>query len=191
VDKTAKIWSVATGEEVVTLRGHTAAVNFAAFNPDGREIITASADGVSDTCEITVWPLRDPCLTGLSIDHGTLEGGFDVKNLAYTVNVGPDIASISLTPAISDDSGTIKINGETAANGSPHSVSLNWGKNVVSISAVSQDETVENSYTVCVYRHTGTWKNVGQTICPADSLSYPRIVVTEYSGIFLISLWIS
>jgi WD40 repeat protein len=42
VDKTARIWDAATGNEITTLRGHEDEVNSAAFSPDGTRIITAS-----------------------------------------------------------------------------------------------------------------------------------------------------
>ena len=40
----ARIWDVATGEEVRQLSGHTNGVNSAAYSPDGRFIVTASDD---------------------------------------------------------------------------------------------------------------------------------------------------
>jgi hypothetical protein len=43
-DKTAKLWEVASGREVLTLTGHTAEVSAVAFSPDGQRIITASGD---------------------------------------------------------------------------------------------------------------------------------------------------
>ncbi len=43
-DKTARIWSVATGEPLATLTGHTGSVQAASFSPDGTRVVTASAD---------------------------------------------------------------------------------------------------------------------------------------------------
>ncbi len=43
-DKTAKVWDAATGRLLLTLAGHTGAVNGIAFSPDGRRIATASDD---------------------------------------------------------------------------------------------------------------------------------------------------
>src|SRR5438128_9360852 len=43
-DRTARIWEVKTGREVVLLRGHADAVSAAAFSPDGRWVVTASED---------------------------------------------------------------------------------------------------------------------------------------------------
>jgi dipeptidyl aminopeptidase/acylaminoacyl peptidase len=44
-DHTARLWSVATGKQLVELRGHEGLVVMARFSPDGRRIITASLDG--------------------------------------------------------------------------------------------------------------------------------------------------
>src|SRR5262249_4681366 len=39
-DRTIKLWDTATGQDVFTLRGHSAAVNSVAFSPDGRRIVS-------------------------------------------------------------------------------------------------------------------------------------------------------
>lgn len=43
-DNTARVWDVATGDEVTTFDMHTGPVNAAAFSPDGRWVVTASDD---------------------------------------------------------------------------------------------------------------------------------------------------
>ena len=55
-DKTAKLWDVATGKELATLRGHTRDVTGAAFSPDGTKIVTGSAD---DTARLYVVNIKD------------------------------------------------------------------------------------------------------------------------------------
>ena len=46
-DNTARVWNVATGDPIAVLRGHTAAVQTARFNPQGNRIVTASQDGTA------------------------------------------------------------------------------------------------------------------------------------------------
>jgi WD40 repeat protein len=43
-DETIKLWEVATGREVRTLKGHTNNVNSVAFSPDGRLLASGSND---------------------------------------------------------------------------------------------------------------------------------------------------
>ena len=45
-DQTVRLWDVETGQEVLTLRGHTDIVPTVAFSPDGNRLATAGADGI-------------------------------------------------------------------------------------------------------------------------------------------------
>ncbi len=47
LDKTAKVWDVATGEELLTLSGHDDRVIGVAFSPDGKLLATASWDNTA------------------------------------------------------------------------------------------------------------------------------------------------
>ncbi|HUS96577.1 MAG TPA: TIR domain-containing protein, partial [Hyphomicrobiaceae bacterium] len=60
VDRTARIWAVATGQEIVRLEGHGGWVSSAAFSPDGTRIVTASHDKTA-----RVWSAE----TGKEIAH--------------------------------------------------------------------------------------------------------------------------
>ncbi|MEP6989035.1 MAG: WD40 repeat domain-containing protein, partial [Chloroflexota bacterium] len=46
-DGTAKVWDANKGTLLFTLAGHTAAINYAAFSPDGKHIATASSDNTA------------------------------------------------------------------------------------------------------------------------------------------------
>ena len=41
-DKTVKVWDAATGQETLTLKGHTGSVSSVAFSPDGKRIVSGS-----------------------------------------------------------------------------------------------------------------------------------------------------
>jgi WD40 repeat protein len=45
LDKTAKVWDVSSGQESLTLTGHTDGLRGVSFSPDGKRLATASADG--------------------------------------------------------------------------------------------------------------------------------------------------
>jgi WD40 repeat protein len=54
-DRTIKLWDTTTGEEVFTLRGHTAGVLRVAFSPDGQRIASGSID-----LTVRVWDTTPP-----------------------------------------------------------------------------------------------------------------------------------
>ena len=43
-DKTVKVWDAATGQEVLTLKGHTGQVTSVAFSPDGKRIVSGGGE---------------------------------------------------------------------------------------------------------------------------------------------------
>ena len=43
-DRTVKVWDAATGQETLTLKGHTDQVTSVAFSPDGQRLASASDD---------------------------------------------------------------------------------------------------------------------------------------------------
>jgi WD40 repeat protein len=55
-DGTAKVWDVATGEELLTLTGHNGGVTSVAFSPDGKRLVTGSQDG---TARVYVLPIEE------------------------------------------------------------------------------------------------------------------------------------
>ncbi len=113
-DSTAKVWDVATGNEVHTLAGHTDTVTSAAFSPDGKLVVTASDDSTAK-----VWDVA----TGNEVH--TLVGH---TGAVYSVAFSPDGA---LVVTASDDS-TAKVwdvaTGDEAAHpGRPHGYGLLGG----------------------------------------------------------------
>ena len=44
---TAKLWDAARGRELLTFKGHSDQVLWAAFSPDGRRVVTGSLDGTA------------------------------------------------------------------------------------------------------------------------------------------------
>lgn len=56
-DETAKVWNVADGKELLTLKGHAYPVNSIAFSPDGKLLATAAGDEtrVTRPGEVKLW----------------------------------------------------------------------------------------------------------------------------------------
>jgi WD40 repeat protein len=92
-DRTARIWDVATGREIVVLRGHKDAVNLAEFSADGRSVVTTSfnASAMLSTVEnaARVWDAA----TGKEI--ATLKGHDGVVFLAAFSPDGKTIVTAS------------------------------------------------------------------------------------------------
>jgi WD40 repeat protein len=57
MDKIIKVWDLAGGHEVLTLRGHSAGINCVAFSPDGRRLVSGSIDWTARVWDAT--PLDD------------------------------------------------------------------------------------------------------------------------------------
>jgi WD40 repeat protein len=53
VDKTARLWDVATGNVLRTILGHTSAVTAVAFSPDDTSLATASLDSTARITPLT------------------------------------------------------------------------------------------------------------------------------------------
>jgi WD40 repeat protein len=60
LDGTAHLWEVATGQERVTLRGHSGEVTALAFTPDGRGLVSGGAD-----TQVLLWDITGRCPDGV------------------------------------------------------------------------------------------------------------------------------
>jgi len=65
-DKTLKVWDAQTGQETLTLKGHSNTVNSVSFSPDGKRIVSGSYDNT-----LKVWDAQTGQET-LTIDGHSL-----------------------------------------------------------------------------------------------------------------------
>jgi WD40 repeat protein len=52
-DNTVKVWDAATGQETLTLKGHSSAVWSVSFSPDGQRIVSGGGD-----MTVKIWDAR-------------------------------------------------------------------------------------------------------------------------------------
>ena len=77
------MWDIGTGEEIITLPGHSRSVNGCTISPDGTRVFSASADGA-----VKAWDLETgKCLATLAVD-GPLSGCAVSPNGIQVVAVG-------------------------------------------------------------------------------------------------------
>jgi WD40 repeat protein len=85
LDWTAKVWDATSGAEILTLKGHAAAVMSASFSADGSRIVTGSGDNTA-----RVWDAKS------GTEFLTLSGHTDGVRFASFSMSGSRIVTASL-----------------------------------------------------------------------------------------------
>ncbi len=101
--------------------------------------------------EFELYQAYSNLLSGLTVSAGTLAPAFNPTVFTYTDTVGPDVASINITPTAKDPQAVIKINNVVSPSGQPKSVNLNYGANNIVVNVTAGDGT-QNNYTIAVTR---------------------------------------
>ena len=123
---------------------------------------TDRAGNVSDpvTRTVTVSPAlsADATLSGLTIAESgndvALMPNFNAATDTYTADVGTDVASITVTPTVTDTTGAaVTVGGTTVASGQPSGViGLSPGNNTITIIVTAANGSTRQTYTVTVAR---------------------------------------
>lgn len=113
-------------------------------------------------------------LNGLTIDPSKLTPNFTQNNHLYTVFVDANVETIKITPSASK--GIIKINGSIVNSGQSREITLNDGKNNITIS-VKEENKRERVYTVVVNKD-----NSGVNVFDMVDLKFNTLFGLIFSG---------
>jgi hypothetical protein len=119
-----------------------------------RVYVTKGLRGNTQTTSIVEFELYQAysnLLSALTVNAGALSPVFSQTVYTYTDTVGPDVASIVITPTSVDPQAVIKINGNISPSGQPKSVDLNYGANNIVVNVTASNGTQSN-YTIAVTR---------------------------------------
>ncbi len=100
-------------------------------------------------------------LSGLTLSAGTLSPTFSSGTLNYTASIANSVNSTTITPALSDTSARMTVNGVTVASGSPSgAMSLAVGANTINTVVTAQDGATAKTYSVIVTRQSAvqSWR---------------------------------
>ena len=98
-------------------------------------------------------PWKDSAdLVGLEISAGELSPGFDRDATAYTASVANDVASVAVTPQLTNTLATYAITSDNDAEVVDGAVDLVVGANTITVVATSADTTATKTYSIVVTR---------------------------------------
>nr|WP_238357912.1 cadherin-like beta sandwich domain-containing protein [Cohnella zeiphila] len=115
--------------------------------------VTAQDGTTTQTYTVTVKraPSNNAKLSGLTLSEGTIS--FDPDSTEYTVDVGNEADSITVTPTAADTTASIKVKGAAVDSGTASaSIDLDVGDNVIPVEVKAQDGTSTKTYTITIVR---------------------------------------
>jgi hypothetical protein len=161
--------TAAEATSVVKVNGVTVtsgvASNAIALNVGSNTIniaVTAEDGTTGKTYTITVIraAAADPTLSSLAMSTGILTPVFSPATVSYSLAIGLNETSVTLTPTATDLTAGIQANGITLSSG--QSIQLNTPGDVtdISITVTAPDGTISKTYTVTLVKPKTTWKGV-------------------------------
>jgi uncharacterized repeat protein (TIGR02543 family) len=98
----------------------------------------------------------DDALSNLTVDQGTLSPTFTSGTIVYSDNVPASVHALNVTPTTNDANATVTVNSNPATSGSPVTVPLVYGSNIITVGVTAQDGKTNQSYAITVTRGTDT-----------------------------------
>jgi len=138
----------------------------------------------------------DASLGNLTLTTGYLKHPFFASSVFnYASFVGTAISSDMITPTSTNPNAVITVNGTPVSSGSAsQAITLNFGKNLITIGVTSQDGTASTTYTDTLYRALSTNSNLLKLVTSKGvltptfsntTLSYAKAVANNISSITL------
>jgi formylglycine-generating enzyme required for sulfatase activity len=90
-------------------------------------IVVTAPNGVQKTYVVNVCRAalgKNNNLQSLSVSPGALSPSFSASQTVYTVNVGDNVTSATVTPTLQDDNSSLTINGQGTSSGQARSITL-------------------------------------------------------------------
>ncbi|QYR21492.1 cadherin-like beta sandwich domain-containing protein [Paenibacillus sp. sptzw28] len=117
-------------------------------------VVTSAAGTMRKTYSVIVYrqASTNANLSNLALSQGTLSPAFSSGVTGYSATVANSITSVDVTPTAADPGATITVNGKVVASGTPSTVPLNVGDNIVKVIVTAEDGTTQKLYTVTVTR---------------------------------------
>jgi uncharacterized protein (DUF2252 family) len=115
-------------------------------------------------------------LSALSVTGGTISPSFNSKQTAYTMRVGNSVNAMTVAPTAIDAAAMLTVNGTAYAGGTPRTVNLVEGGNVITLVVTAQDLSTK-TYTITVNRESSSISGIGTiTAPPTSTLEAPSTV---------------
>ncbi|GIQ71360.1 cadherin-like beta sandwich domain-containing protein [Xylanibacillus composti] len=119
------------------------------------EVEVEAQDGVTKrtyTITVTREASGNAQLSSLDISGGTLSPAFAPSVYAYTAAVSFDTEAVSVTASVYHSNAILSINGQLQASGSPASVPLEVGPNIIRVAVLAEDGIHSANYTLSIQR---------------------------------------
>ncbi|MBW5448843.1 DNRLRE domain-containing protein [Cohnella sp. CFH 77786] len=122
-------------------------------NTPGTATVTATTvDGRTAASTVTVPASSNADLSSLTLSQGTLSPAFSSGVTGYSATVANSVTSVDVAPTTEDLKAAGTVNGKVVASGTPSTVPLNVGNNIVKVIVTAEDGTTQKLYTITIYR---------------------------------------
>ena len=121
-------------------------------------VVTAEDSTTTQTYTVVVTraasgTMTDATLSNLTISSGMLDPVFASATTNYDATVDNSVASLTVTPTVSQSAATVTVNGTAVTSGSASSaIALTVGDNTINIVVTAPDSSTMQSYSITVTR---------------------------------------